>query len=128
MQEIVDKIDFLNSEIQILNIIGLPGIEKSTLAIHVGQAMIDKGVVVHYINMAENLNEPIQQLLTEKVLESSQIVTEKTGNFKWLLKWAREHYWYNLLILDNCDDFLNYQKEETLDKIVKVSLRLVSRC
>ena len=127
MQEIVDKIDFLNSEIRILNIVGLLGIGKSTLAIHTGHAMIYKGVTVHYINMADNLNEPVQQLLTEKVLESSQIVTEKTGNFERLLKWARDRYWYNLLILDNCDDFLNNQKEkfqETLESIVKASLRV----
>ena len=126
LNELVEFISksFSNDEHRVMNIIGPPGIGKTTLAIHIGHKMVATGVVVHHINVAEFPEEQVQQVLAEKVLKSAEIITDKVGDFERLLRWARECYWYNLLILDNCDDALNYQKEKfqtAVQKIVETS-------
>ena len=127
LEELTKFITFSNDNFRIVNVVGAPGIGKSTLAIHVGHTMITAGVTVHYVDIAEFPDEQVLQVLAEKILESAEIITDKVGNFDRLLKWARSSYWNNLLILDNCDDALNYQKEEFqrgLEKLVEKSVTI----
>ena len=127
LEDLTEYISFSNDNFRIVNVVGAPGIGKSTLATHVGHKMIASGVTVHYINIAEFPDEQVQQVLAAKVLESAQIVTNKVGDFSRLLKWARDCYWYNLLILDNCDDALNNQKEsfqKAIERIVEESVNV----
>ena len=128
LEELTEYISFSNDNFRIVNLVGAPGIGKSTLAIHIGHKMIAAGVTIHYVDIADFPDEQVQQVLAEKILESAQIVTDKVGNFYHLLKWARScQYWYNLLILDNCDDALNNQKEkfqEAIERIVKESVNI----
>ena len=123
MQELLQFVNFSNSDVRIVNIIGSPGFGKSTLAIHVGHRMVENGVIVHYINMAEFPDKNAGQVLCEKVLQSSEISSTHNSVSR-LLKWARERYWYNMLILDNCDDTLHQQKEDfqtVVDNIIRHS-------
>jgi predicted ATPase len=127
LEDLTEYISFSNDDFRIVNVVGAPGIGKTTLAIRVGHKMIASGVTVHYIDIAEFPDEQVQQVLATRVLESAQIVTDKVGDFRRLLKWARDCYWYNLLILDNCDDALNNQKEsfqKAIERIVKESVNV----
>ena len=117
VQELIQFVNFTNRHVRIVNIIGSPGFGKSTLAIHVGHRMVENGVIVHYINMAEFPDKNVGQVLCEKVLESAEIITTDNSVSR-LMKWAGERFWYNLLILDNCDDSLHHQKEE-FQKVVE---------
>ena len=126
MQDLLERVRFDLTELRIINIVGSPGFGKSTLAIHVGHRLVDQGVDVHYINMAEFPDEQVQHILTEKILKSSDILA-KTITFERLLRWARERYNHQLIVLDNCDDILNKQKEkfqETIVKIVEISTNI----
>ena len=126
IHEILELVDFSSNDVRIINIVGSPGFGKSTLAVHVGHRMVEKGVIVHYVNMAEISDRQLQQALAEKLLESANILS-KDITFNRLLKWVHHTQARNLLIFDNCDDSLHYQKEalqEAVDKIVESSNRV----
>ena len=110
---------WFDSKTRIVSVIGSPGFGKSTLAIHIGHLMLKRGYIVHYVNLDEFPRKKIKQILAEKVLDSSD-VRDKAITFDRLLRWARERYFYTLIILDNCDESLHYQKEELQDAIKKV--------
>ena len=120
LDDLVKSITFSNHDHRIVNIVGPPGIGKTTLAIHLGHKMIRNGILVHYIDMAEFPDKQVEQILSEKVLKSAGIQTTKLVDFERLKTWARDCYWYNLIILDNCDDTLHIQKEQFLTAIKKI--------
>ena len=120
MKEITKLITFKESDIRIVDIIGPPGFGKSTLAIHVGHEMVRNGVVVYYLDIGDFSDKAIKTALATKVLDKSNTVVSKQVTFERLLKWARDRFWYTLLILDNCDDAINSQREEFQDAIVKL--------
>ena len=116
MKEVIELVDFDNSKLRIVSIVGPPGIGKSTLAIHVGHDMVAQGVVVYHVDMVEVSS---MQSLAEKVLDGDEtLVSTKNVTIDRLIKWARDLHHRTLLILDNCDDILHRQKE-TLQKMVK---------
>ena len=106
-----------DSDTKIVNIIGSPGFGKSTLAIEVGNKMVEERVVVHYVDMAEFPNMQVKQVLAEKVLNSAMHTSQPNVTFNQLVDWAGRTVWYNLLILDNCDDSINQQKDDFYEAI-----------
>ena len=119
MEEIMQFMDFENRTVRIINIIGSPGFGKSTLAVHVGHTVVKRGNVVHYVNMADFPEKDVKQILSEKVMDSARVIA-RLISFDTLLRWARERYYNNLLILDNCDDVIHSQKEEFYDAVIKL--------
>lgn len=113
MKDVIQLVDFTNSDTRIISIVGSPGFGKSTLAIHVGHHMVDEGVVVHYVNMLE---VPHMTVLAEKVLDCAEISVQKVS-FERLLKWGRGLYCDTLLILDNCDNIFHHSKEEFQNRV-----------
>ena len=126
IEELMQFMDFKNSTVRIINIIGSPGFGKSTLAMHVGHAVVKRGDVVHYINMADFPEKDVKLILSEKVMETARVIA-KHIDFGTLLRWARKHYYNNLLILDNCDKVIYSQKQEfddAVNKLVEESIRI----
>ena len=108
---VVELIDFSNtSQPEIICIIGPPGIGKSSLAIYIGDEMIVNGATVHYVDMAEFPDGQLKQVLAERLLYS-----KASGNinvtYDGLLGWAHVQHWKSLIVLDNCDECINSQKQ-----------------
>ena len=60
INKIVHWLDPQNTDVRIVSIVGPPGFGKSSLAIQVGHEMIDRGVVVNYVNLDEVILEDLQ--------------------------------------------------------------------
>jgi tetratricopeptide (TPR) repeat protein len=127
--EVIKLIDFSSNpnDFRIVNIIGSPGFGKSTLAIHVGHEMVRSGVLVLYVDLTDfPSDQPVKQVLADKILEGAQIFSQFAVKFDRLLRWARESYQNKLLILDNCDEVLRDQRQMdefqiALQKLVEAS-------
>ena len=113
ISDLVRLLDPENTDVRTVSIVGPPGFGKSSLAIHVGHEMIDRGVVVNYVN----LDEVTIDGLPEKIVSNAGI-TAKNASVDRLLKWAREVRYPVLLILDNCD-VIYHEKPETLQNLLK---------
>ena len=125
-QEIADLVKLLdpgNGDIKTVSIVGPPGFGKSSLATHVGHEMIDKGVVVNYVD----LDEVELDGLPEKIIGNAGIAT-KNDSVERLIKWAKHEVSFPvLLILDNCDVVLHEKRaifENILEKILRNSPRM----
>lgn len=124
-EEIVALLDYRTTEVGILNIYGSPGFGKSTLSIFVGYHILDKDVTVIYVDLFETYKDEIRHLLAERILEC--VGGHKKNSFKKLLQWIKKFKGYMLIVLDNCDHVLRYQKERlynALQSIVKKSRRV----
>lgn len=118
-KEISDVIHLLNNNTSIVDIYGSPGFGKSTLAIHVGHRMLKKGFIVHYVNLEECPKEGVQQFIAERVMSS--VNQQETLDFNKFLQWVRgRNIFYNLIILDNCDETLQNQKGDLQSAVEKV--------
>ena len=117
VQKVVELLS--NSSIEIVCIVGSPGIGKSALAKYVGNEMILYGTVVHYVNMADLPERSLKQGLAEKIdqgLRSTENVT-----FDDLLVWAaRNQYWKRLIVLDNCDECIHTQSQQFQEAIHEI--------
>ena len=109
LNDVLQFLDFDQSDTRVVSIDGPPGFGKSTLAIKVGHQMVRKGTNVLYVNMRKVFS---MQVLDEKVCKGAGITAVK---IKSMFHWARNLSYNTLLILDNCDDILqnhprNFQK------------------
>ena len=95
-------------KIRIVSIVGPPGFGKSTLAIHVGHAVCNRGTTVHYVNLQDLFRVDI---LREHILLTVQFQEQKQSVDP-VLAWARELKVETLLILDNCDHTLDKNQSE----------------
>ena len=118
-KEVNDVIHLLaNYETSIVDIFGSPGFGKSTLAIHVGHRMLEKGFIVHYVNLDECPQNGVQQFIAERVMNSDN--QQETFDFNKFLQWVRGRNFYNLIILDNCDETLQNQKGDLQSAVEKI--------
>ena len=123
VKKLVDLIDFSKRTYKIICIVGSPGIGKSALAKAVGNEMILKGAVVHYVDMAEFPDGQLKQVLAEKIFQNLHEGSPMKVTFDKLLAWAGNRYWNNLIVLDNCDECINSQKQEFQDAIEQILSR-----
>lgn len=96
---------------RIVSITGAPGFGKSTLAIHIGNKLKDKGVNVVYTNLNEvpSIHALAETILISDGLEES---TEKNITLRHLYNWGRGLQQKTLLILDNCDEQFHINKNK----------------
>ena len=115
LSELVMMLDPDNKDVRTVSIVGPPGFGKSSLAIHVGHEMIDRGVVVNYVN----LDEVTLDGIPEKVVSNAGITTKNTSVDR-LIKWAKEVKYPVLLILDNCDVILHEKRDNFQNLLQRV--------
>ena len=122
MREIIQEI--YKPHPPIISIVGPPGFGKSTLAIHIGHAMLADGFLVNYVDMSEVSSK---QALAEKILAGdSGIVAIKNVTVDRLYIWAWRLNYRTLLILDNCDVILHNTTDlqTIVEKLLENSPRL----
>ncbi len=114
MKILLEVLDFSNNSFRFVNIIGPPGFGKSALAINIGHTMLARRTKVHYINLIDFPEKNFKQVLAEKILINDDNNVEKSATFENLVKWGRRKRWWSncLIILDNCDDSIEEQKED----------------
>ena len=104
--EIEELTDWIKNS-TIVSIVGSPGFGKSTLAIHVGHVITEKGgIAVHYIDLYE-----VQDMTTLKEKLTFLISGENRQSSDYLLMWASKLKVPTLFIFDNCDELLHKQKD-----------------
>ena len=121
LNDALQLLDFDQSGTRVVSIDGPPGFGKSTLAIKVGHQMVRKGTNVLYVNMLE---VSTTQVLAEKVCKGADIVIRKVVKIERMFHWARNLNYNTLLILDNCDDILQTDKDDfqrVIQKLVETS-------
>ena len=108
VKDLVRLLDPDTTDVRTVSIVGPPGFGKSSLAIHVGHEMVDRGVVVNYVNLDETAVDGIP----EKIIGNAGITT-MNNSINRLLKWARDDVEYPVvIILDNCDVILHKERDK----------------
>ena len=123
-----------HSVVQMVNIVGLPAVGKSTLAVHIGYKMASHEVAVRYINVDEThifkSHDESKSTITEHhnrksnhavatftLSLHSQTETKFVSIAHGLIEWAKRLSNVTLLILDNCDALLQGKKGGNTDFI-----------
>ena len=91
----------------IVSIVSSPGFGKSTLAIHVGHEITEKGgVAVHYVDLYE-----VQDMTTLIEKLTFLVLGEKRRSSECLFMLASKLKVTTLFIFDNCDELLHKHKD-----------------
>ena len=122
ISELVMMLDPENTDVRTVSIVGPPGFGKSSLAIHVGHEMIDRGVVVNYVN----LDEVTLDGLPEKIVGNAGIIT-KNDSVDRLIKWVNDFGYSVVIILDNCDVVLHKRRDDFQSLLEHVRKSATSR-
>ena len=120
LNDVLQLLDFDQSDTRVVSIDGPPGFGKSTLAIKVGHRMVHKGINVLYVNMLDVFS---MQVLAEKVCKGADIVIRKKVQIERMFRWARDLNYNTLLILDNCDNIIQTDKDD-FQRVIQIVVEM----
>ena len=100
-------------KLRIVTLLGLPGVGKSTTAIHLAHQESEKGTVVMYVKLNDvgNVNG-IKMKIVEEAFGQKPLVEVVDTEFN---KWMKQRSKPLLLILDNYDKFPNFYSHGDLN-------------
>ena len=110
---LVDALE--DTSTKVINILGPPGIGKSTLAKCIGNEMILHFFIVHYVDMDEfTPGGLVKNFLAEKIDQTLTAPKQKNVTFSDLKSWVANLPtlgFNHMIILDNCDSVVNSERE-----------------
>lgn len=102
IHDLMAKLDLHSDEVRIVGIVGPSGIGKSSLAIKVGNKMMERGAVVSYVDLGVVLLDGLPNQLLQNIG-----IFKRGNSSQRLLQWLSQEMEQPLvIILDNCDAIL----------------------
>ena len=117
-------LDFTNSNVQVVHIVGPPGFGKSTMAVKIGHDLLRKCVRVHYVDVKDISNV---NTLVERVLVNVIGSPKKQLTLHRLEEWIHKQYSNTLFLFDNCDDILETSREAFLEMMKKLQVSSLTK-
>lgn len=106
---ILKWLEFQDSPVQVVSIVGGPGVGKSALAVAVGHKLIQQGIAVCYVDMYNASERNMKQFQISKHLDELASQVRRP----------------TLLILDNCDHYIHTQRKEFQNLALSQKYRFV---
>jgi len=106
---ILKWLEFQDSPVQVVSIVGGPGVGKSAIAVAVGHKLIQQGVAVCYVDMYNASERNMKQFQISKHLDELASQVRRP----------------TLLILDNCDHYIHTQRKEFQNLALSQKYRFV---
>ena len=107
IKNVTNFLNFHSSNTQVVNVVGSPSFGKSCIAINVGHDMIQRGVIVNYVNLHDIHS---MDTLATRILNNARFSLEGFSPQTALLEWLKRLKDFTLLIFDDCDDFVQPKK------------------
>lgn len=109
----ITKLLKFEEQLRIVTLLGLPGVGKSTTAIHLAHQERKKGTVVMYVNLNDmgNVNG-IKKKIVREAFRKQPTVEEVNDEFD---DWMEQCSKPLLLIFDNYDQFANFYSDSDLN-------------
>ena len=133
IKNVTGYLDFTNSDVQVVHIVGPPGFGKSTLSIKIGHCYLRKGVKIYYIDFKDvcDVDTFVEKMLVNVIGSAGKKLTLNR-----LKKWVHNQYSQTLIVLDNCDCIFETESTEffevlktlqTSSKVLMVKYLLTSK-
>ena len=119
--QLIQYLQFNNSQSRIVGIIGGPGFGKSTLAIHACHILSKQNITIQYYDLSEVSFVPY---LLHRILSGFSSETQHTGMVEDVKRWSEMASNQTILLFDGCDNLLSGSQQmnelqETIMNLIK---------